>query len=325
MKLNHRTLTFSETAFESQLETLSHMADEPFGDPSILPSLGLCRTVANNSRVAIGGDGADELFGGYPTFGILRYWPAVNRFPALSRSLCNVAGHLLPVSGAAHSAALKLDRFKQGLGYPDKQAFARWLCVFSPEETARLLGRRDTDTFAGFVASQIPDSENMDPVSLMCRSYFRLFLPGVLEKMDRASMHYSLETRAPFLQRRMVEFALSLPPLFKVHRGTTKILMRRSLADYLPAQIANAPKKGFLPPLAAQFAGSWGAGQTALMTNACDCFGIDRDRLLAMLNEHRAGRCDHSQRLWLIHQLGLFIRNQGGSSVVNHPSSTNEL
>jgi asparagine synthase (glutamine-hydrolysing) len=324
LKLGHRILAFNDTTFAEQVETLGEITDEPFGDPSILPSLGLCRTVAANSRVAIGGDGADELFGGYPTFGILRYWPLVNRFPALSRSLCSAAAAILPESGVAHSAKLKLERLQHGLGYPDRQAFARWLCIFSPEETALLLGRQNIETLSEFVASQIPDNEHMDPVNLMCRSYFRIFLPGVLEKMDRSSMHYSLETRAPFLQRRMVEFALSLPPQLKVHRGTTKFLMRNSLADYLPRQVVQAPKKGFLPPLAAQFAGSWGTDQTTLLTSACDSIGIDRHRIPALLNEHRSGRRDHSQRLWLIHQLGLFLRNQGYSSVSSRVN-TDEL
>jgi asparagine synthase (glutamine-hydrolysing) len=314
LKLNHRILAFNDTVFEEQIETLCEIADEPFGDPSILPSLGLCRTVAVNSRVALGGDGADELFGGYPTFSILRFWPLINHFPDFSRALCRAATHLIPSTGIAHSRALKLERMAQGLGHSGTAAFARWLCIFSPEESALLLGKQCPETFAGYVASQTSGMEHMDPVNTMCRSYFRLFLPGVLEKMDRASMHYSLETRAPFLQRRMVEFALSLPPQFKVRHGTTKHLMRRSLADYLPGQIAHAPKKGFLPPLAARFAGPWGAEQAGMMENACDSFGIDRSRIRAMSEEHRAGRRDQSQRLWLIHQLGLFLRNQGNNT-----------
>ncbi len=320
LKLNHRILAFNDTSFGEQIETLCDIADEPFGDPSILPSLGLCRTVSANSRVALGGDGADELFGGYPTFSILRFWPLINLFPDFSRSLCRAAAHLLPPSGAAHSRALKIERMAQGLGHPESAAFARWLCIFSPEETAMLLGKQSTDTFAEYVASHTPGMEHMDPVNTMCRTYFRLFLPGVLEKMDRASMYYSLETRAPFLQRRMVEFALSLPPQFKVRHGTTKHIMRRSLADYLPGQVAHAPKKGFLPPLAAQFAGPWGADQIGMMANACDSFGIDRGRIRAMSNEHRAGHRDHSQRLWLIHQLGLFLRNKANSTLNQHES-----
>jgi len=324
LKLSHQVLAFNDTTFEDQIETLRETVDEPFGDPSILPSLGLCRTVAVNSRVAIGGDGADELFGGYPTFGILRYWPLINSFPAFSRFLCGAAAHLLPPSEGAYSRALKLERLAHGLGHTDGLAFARWLCIFSPEESALLLGRQESTTFSGFVASQLSDRADIDPVSLMCCSYFRLFLPGVLEKMDRASMHYSLETRAPFLQRRMLEFALSLPPQYKVQHGNTKFLMRRSLADYLPPQVAHADKRGFLPPLAAQFAGPWGLEQTDMLTGACDSFGIDRKRILAMADEHRAGRRDHSQRLWLIHQLGLFLRNQQNSSVI-HAESAHEL
>ena len=107
----------------------------------------------------------------------------------------------------------------------------------------------------------------------------------------------------------MVEFALSLPSRFKVRHGTTKFLMRTSLAQHLPAGMATAEKRGFLPPLAARFAGPWGAQAGGMLAEACDGFGIERRPVMAMLDEHRAGRRDHAQRLWLVCQLALFLRN----------------
>jgi asparagine synthase (glutamine-hydrolysing) len=311
--LHHRVLGFDEEGFDAQLDALGEIMDEPFGDPSILPSMRLCRAVAGSRRVALTGDGADELFGGYPTFAILRFWPLLNRFPGLFRRIGDGAARLLPPSGKAYPLSLKLEQLSKGLGQPDALAFAHWLCVFSPAETAALLGRQGPGVFHDHVVSQLSGLPDLDPVSTMCRAFFRLFLPGVLEKMDRASMHFSLETRAPFLQRRMTEFALSLPPRFKVRHGTTKYLMRRSLAEYLPREISNASKKGFLPPLAAQFAGQWGADARGMLAGACDSFGIDRRPVMALLDEHRTLRRDHSNRLWLICQLALFLRNSRSS------------
>lgn len=309
LQLKHRVLDFAGEDFADQIETLRESMDEPFGDPSILPSLQLCRTVANAGRVAISGDGADELFGGYPTFSVLRYWPLINHFPGFSRFLGNGVAHILHPSGSAYSLSRKIRQLSHGLGYPDRMAFARWLCVFSPEEAAALLGRQEQPVFPEFVESQLIGLPEEDNVSMMCRSYFRLFLPGVLEKMDRASMHYSLETRVPFLQRRMVAFALSLPPQFKMRRNTTKYLMRSSLAETLPSRVAYAEKMGFLHPLAAQFAGNWGAGLTRMLADACDSLGIDRENILTLLEEHRSLRADHASRLWLIFQLALFLEN----------------
>ena len=309
LALKHRTLVFADHSFDEQIDTLCGITDEPFGDPSILPSLQLCRTVAGAGRVAISGDGADELFGGYPTFGILRYWPFIRRTPRLSRFLCDTTKHLLPPSVAGLSLSRKIRQLSHGIGYPDTLAFARWLCVFSPAETAALFGRQETGLFPEFVRSRLTGLADVDPVSLMCRSYFRLFLPGVLEKMDRAAMHYSLETRAPFLQKRMMDFAFSLPPQYKVRHGTTKYLMRTSLSAVLSSQVAYAGKKGFLHPLADQFAGVWGAGLAGTLADACNSFGLDRHKILGMLKEHRARRSDNASQLWLILQLALFLQN----------------
>ncbi len=308
--LQHRVLSFGDLPLDEQLATLRETVDEPFGDPSLLPTLALCRTVAANSRVAVGGDGADELFGGYPTFPLLRYWPTINLFPAAARFLCRQALPLLSSRNRGHSAAMKFERLALGLGEKDHQAFANWLCIFPPADSARLLGSSRNDLFREFADSQIGPLPVDDPVNSMSRIYFRLFLPGVLEKMDRASMHYSLETRAPFLQRSIVEFALSLPARFKVRNGRTKYLMRNSLANRLPKQITGAAKKGFLPPLAGLFAGRSGEELTAPFPATCDRFGMDRKGVQALLAEHRSGRHDHSQRLWLICQLGFFLSNE---------------
>ena len=307
--LAHRVLHFDNPDFRTQLAVLCGLLDEPFGDPSILPCLQLCRAVAANSRVAITGDGADELFGGYPTFGILPLWPLINSLPALARGLCALLHRLLPDGSSGYPLAMKIQRLSHGLGHDDAMAFARWLCIFPPEESAALLGKKGTGVFTNFVSSSLAGLPDEDSISMMCRTYFRLFLPGVLEKMDRAAMHYSLETRAPFLQRRLMEFALKLPSRYKLRLGTGKYLMRRSLADQLPAEVVNAGKRGFTPPLAAEFAGEWGAEAGSLLTTACDSFGLDRVIAGRMLKEHRAGQRDHSRKLWLICQLALFQQN----------------
>lgn len=306
--LKHEILNFDGTSIEEELETFSSILDEPFGDPSLLPSLRLCRAVADKTKVAITGDGADELFGGYPTFSILPYWPILNKLSFLSRPLCTFGQHLLPRSEHPYSLANKARRLSHGFGQSDAMAFASWLCVFPPTEAAELLGHRKSDVFSTFISSQCC-SEQVDPVTMMCQLYFRLFLPGVLEKMDRASMNYSLEIRAPFLQRRMLEFAFSLPPQFKVRHGVTKYIMRKSLSDETYRNIANAPKKGFTPPLNTLFLGARTVDIIKFMTDACDSFGIDRHRVLAMLQDHRTGRYNYSAQLWQILVLGLFLRN----------------
>lgn len=304
--LSHRLLSFDPASFAEQLAPLEEMADEPFGDPGVLPALQLCRTVARERRVAITGDGGDELFGGYPTFTILPWWPLINRLPNLARSLCNGAARLLPTDTGGYPLELKLRKLAQGLGTPDLLAFARWLCVFTPEDAGALLGRPASRLFEDFVTNQLAGLQAIDRVDAMCRAYFRLFLPGVLEKMDRASMHYSLETRAPFLQRSMMEFGLALPSPCKLHRGTTKVLMRRALRDALPLPLVSAPKRGFAPPLGPAFTGDWGHEIEPLLMAACDDFGLERGAIGTLLAEQRSRRRDHSAKLWLIHQLALF-------------------
>jgi asparagine synthase (glutamine-hydrolysing) len=86
--------------------------------------------------------------------------------------------------------------------------------------------------------------------------------------------------------------------------------MRRALAKRLPRKITGAAKKGFLPPLAGLFTGPMGEELGAQFPATCDRFGLDRKRVHALLAEHRSGRRDHSHRLWLISQLGFFLRNE---------------
>lgn len=306
--LKHEVLEFYGTSMENELNTFGDIIDEPFGDPSILPSIRLCRTVADKARVAITGDGADELFGGYPTFNILSCWPFLKRFSPLIKPLCTAGQYFLSWSDKPHSLDMKLRRLSHGFAYDGSMSFASWLCIFSPKEAAELLGNKTSDVFPTFASDQICSTQ-LDPVSMMCRLYFRLFLPGVLEKMDRAAMHFSLETRTPFLQRRMMEFAFSLPPRFKVHRGVTKYLMRKSLSNNLPRGIAYSPKKGFLPPMGALFSHMRDPDMTAFLLEACDNFGIDKIKIMGLIRDHNCGRRNVSEQLWLIFVLGMFLRN----------------
>ncbi len=309
LNLEHTTLSVDGEAMHKAFQDLGLQMDEPFGDPSAVPALAICSLVAQQAKVAIGGDGGDELFCGYQTFQAITPWQWMRRVPALG--LARMLTTLLPVSDDPYSSRVKAERFFYGLGHPPARAFVRWLCHFSPEQAGLLLG---TD---GGAVDRLADSESptadLDPMTLMSVLYFRIFLPSVLEKMDRSSMHHSLETRAPLLQKSILALGFSMPWQLKFYRGTTKVLLRNYMSRRVPHLDWKAPKRGFLPPLAQWMRNGFETRIKQSVQDGLFSNYLDRKQLDGILQEHEMGRVNHSQRLWIIYSLGLFLARMQGN------------
>ena len=278
--------------------------DEPFGDASILPTHLLSRFAREEVTVALGGDGADELLAGYPTFGAERASAIYGKLPRSVRGLASALVGKLPVDPGNLSLDFKLKQFLRGAGEPSGLAHQRWLGSFSGAEVDRILpDRGSTDVEAEHLARAVGLLSGGDPLTRSLRLYQDTYLPDdILAKVDRASMACGLEVRAPFLDAELVDSIDRLPSSFKYGRGVSKRILKRAVAGRLPASILQRPKKGFGIPVA-----RWLNGPLApLLKSLLAPDRLKRQGLFApeevarRISEHQAGVRDHRKPLWTL-------------------------
>ncbi len=282
--------------------------DEPFSDPSLVPTYLLSRFTRKHVTVALGGDGGDELFAGYPMYRG-HYWAEIyQRVPGfVRRGLVEPAVRLLPKKTKNLSFDYKATRFVMGSKYDAVARHHVWFGAFTPEDQESLLTNevlRATDGDIYAAARQMRDEcDATDLVESMQNLDTRLYLAeDILTKVDRASMAVSLEVRAPFLDTRVAEFAASLPSSYKLRGSTTKYILKRAVADLVPRFVIRRPKKGFGVPVA-----EWLKGK--LRPLARDLLSPERVRRAGVFNpdyvarlqdEHERGVANHRKLLWTL-------------------------
>ncbi len=283
--------------------TLGETLSEPMADASVLPTLLLSRFARETVTVALGGDGGDELFAGYPTFqGESLYQVLPSRVRHVFRS---VAGRL-PASHDNFSFSYNLQKL---LSSDEKDTIRRhleWLGSFDRRARAGLAGpalRAYVGSGAVFadIERALQDFASDDTGNRLLFAYARSYLMDqVLVKVDRASMHYALETRAPFLDHSIVDLAFSLPYSLKYRRGLTKRLLKELMRGKLPDHIIDRKKKGFGIPLARWLNGPLqGLCDDLLSEKALRAHDLfDVQFVHRLIGEHRARVRDNRKELW---------------------------
>lgn len=297
----------SRLTMASMLDILPEMAgrlDEPMGDPSLVPTYLLCRETRKRVTVALGGDGADELFAGYDPFRALR---AAEAYSAICPKPVHAAVRLLaarlPVAHSYMHRSFKANRFLRGMGRERKYWNPVWLGPLEPAELAELFqGPVDLDEVYAEAVAVYEECPSKDMVDKTLEFYTRLYLQDqILVKADRAGMMHSLEVRAPYLDVEMAEFARRIPHAYKFRNGRTKYILKKALEPVLPREIIHRPKKGFGMPI-----GQWLA-DGALAPGKAQAFEkVDEAFVTAKLAAHREGRSDERLflwNLWLLRQM----------------------
>jgi len=301
---DHRERTFSAGSVMELLPGVAGWLDEPFGDASILPTHLLSRFAREEVTVALGGDGADEILAGYPTFRAERASGFFRRLPAPARALAGAAVGRLPVDHGNISLDFKLKQFLRGASEPTPLAHQRWLGSFSGPEIGRLLvDPPGLDVEAEHLARAARLATGLDPLTRSLRLYQDTYLPDdILAKVDRASMACGLEVRAPFLDAELVDSIAGLPASYKYGRGQTKRLLKRAAVGKLPPGILDRPKKGFGIPVARWLRGPLGPMMDSLLApDRLEKQGLFRPEEVARrVGEHRAGTRDHRKPLWTL-------------------------
>lgn len=299
----HHEVAVDAAALAAGFDEVFASLDEPIGDPSLVPTLLLARAARAHVKVVLSGEGADELFGGYPTY-------VGARLAGLARAVPGPLRRRLAARGAAGHGNVRLGfllrRLLDGAGHAPLARHLRWFGAFAPEDVARLFrpGALPADAveacLAAYEAAAAPATTTHDPVDALLRVDLLLHLPdALLAKVDRASMRVGLEARAPFLEQRLVEYAAALPASRKVGRFTTKRVLRDALAGIVPRAVLARRKRGFAVPVARAFAGPLGDRlRDRLATPSPLTSLLDPTLPLALLAEHRAGLADHARRLY---------------------------
>jgi asparagine synthase (glutamine-hydrolysing) len=280
--------------------------DEPFSDSSAFPTLALARLARRHVTVTLSGDGADELFGGYHYYGLIdRLLPLIRWNPAVKRTIARllraVPSHSAKVlAGALKSQnAVELFNFLRSVGkdYPrlvhddiaqttssSADLFEQYASEFAPGLTGAETGMR---LDAGFT---LPD----------------LFL----QKVDVATMAFSLETRCPMTDYRLVEWAMRLPMRYKYRDGETKYLLKKVLCKYLPPDRVYRPKMGFGVPIAEWLRGPLREWAQALIhdDSLMSSVPLDKSRVRDMLRRQLSGEHESHPLLWSVLMLLCFMK-----------------
>lgn len=287
----HHIVTADEPALQGALDEVLTRVGEPIADPAVLPTVLLARRARENVVVVLSGEGADELFGGYPTYIGHSLAPAYAALPALVRRMIAAGIEALPSSTQRVPVEFLLKRFVSGAGKPWIERHRAWFGSGLPPEA--------------FEVEPVP-AEVFPPDGLsalrgaMLYDYLTYLRDNLLVKIDRATMLSSIESRAPYLDREIAEFAFRLPEHLKVSGLGTKRILKRAAEAWLPSRVIHRRKRGLSVPIADWINGSLRRDVDRLLdAKRLDAEGIVRGDVIAkLLDEHHRGVINHARALW---------------------------
>jgi len=317
---DHHELYIDNNTLMELIPEIPKVYSEPFGDSSQLPTYLLSKFAKENVTVALSGDGGDELFGGYNRylFSEKIYFNSMRLNIALKRMIGNFGTSVKPSTIKYFSDFLRLVPEKYRIRNIEDKLFkvSELLLQDSPEEFYEVvtshIGRKDEIIFHDeentFCRSAFDDCF----ISSMMKSDFLDYLPNdILTKVDRASMAVSLETRAPFLDHRIVEYAWSLPIDFKIAKGKGKLPLREILYKYVSKEIIERPKMGFGVPLASWLRGPLLEWSSSLINSNTlkQLDFVNFELINSKWNEHQKGIRNHHNFLWNVLMFVSWLEN----------------
>jgi asparagine synthase (glutamine-hydrolysing) len=279
------------------LPALAAAFDEPFADSSALPTYLVSKLAAEDVKVALSGEGGDELFGGYYTYVADLLAERVGPLAALTRP----AVERLPASTRKASLDYKAKRFVRAAHLPPLERHHGWKEIFSADARAELTGRRHTWDPVDVLRDRFAETEGHELLTRLQDVDLGVYLADdLLVKTDRASMAWSLETRVPFMDTVVAGFAFSLPTRHKVRGFSKKRLLRKAVEPLLPNEVVHGRKRGFSIPAAAWLRGELEPfARETLAPDVVERQGYLRPEAVArVLDDHVAGREDLSRQLW---------------------------
>jgi asparagine synthase (glutamine-hydrolysing) len=289
--------------------------NEPFADPSAIPSYYVAKIARQHVTVALNGDAGDESFAGYERYIAERQALFYQRIPApIRHGLIEPLSRLLPQTGREQALPDKVRRFICTISSPFAQRYLQLICAFNNQqkqaiyspEMKRLLDNHDSLKRIQQIYDEAPAP---DPISSALYVDLMNYLPDdLLVKMDIATMANSLEGRSPFLDHKLMEFTATIPWQLKLKGTTTKYILRKALTKLLPSRILHRKKAGFSVPIS-----NWlrhelrDFAQQTLLDKRCTQRGyFNPESIKKLLEQHLSGHYDHGFRLWTLLNLELW-------------------
>jgi asparagine synthase (glutamine-hydrolysing) len=279
--------------FPRMLRELVRANGEPLADPAWIPLSLVTKRAAQDVRLLLAGEGADELFGGYPTYLGAHWTSHYANLPPSVKALAQRAIGALPTSDKKVTLSFLLKRFISGQDLDGLARHLLWTASIPPIWQRRL-GIEPPADVTGHDAARLIDT--------IQRYDFGHSLPDALmAKADRGAMLHGVEIRAPFLDQAVIEFAATLPLAARVRGITTKVFLKRYALNYVPKSVVTRRKRGLSVPLASWLRGplrEW--AQAHLASGDLAAVGINTREALALFAEHQARVSDHSRAIWTL-------------------------
>jgi asparagine synthase (glutamine-hydrolysing) len=290
------------------IEQFPNHFDEPNADGGALPVWFLSKLTKQTATVAFSGEGADELFAGYLTHRASNLARLARKFPIPVLQVAKAAAELLPASNEKISFEYKLKRFLAGSRMKPFRAHVFWNGSFSDAEKRSLIRLDLPGTLSAMLDEAAHHGDNLGAYLWFDQKFF---LPDdILMKVDRMSMAHSVEVRPPFLDHRLVEFAASLPPHFKMRGSNQKLILRELMRNKLPRSVTRRKKMGLDFP-----AHDWlrGTLRELLLDTMADAESLysslfDFRVISSYLQAHLSRRANLGYNLWGLMMLFLWMK-----------------
>jgi asparagine synthase (glutamine-hydrolysing) len=315
-RTRHREFLVEPKSAEA-LEKLVSLFGEPFADSSAIPTYLLSRETRAHVKVALSGDGGDELFGGYDRYRAMLLSRVAESSPKFVRRMVRkIAARRTAGVGEPRSRSYRVRRFLDALERDPVERYIAWVSVFDAAGREALTSeefRRSLDSFRGeeYLREHFSKQGTGTGPDAAMAVDLETYLPhDLLVKTDVASMAWGLEVRCPFLDHRLVEFARSIPVQLKLSALRGKRILRHAFRDLLPGSVRRRRKMGFGVPLGRWFRGELkGMTEDMLVGGKTSSRGILRpDAVRTLVEEHASSRADHSAKLYALLFLELWFR-----------------
>jgi asparagine synthase (glutamine-hydrolysing) len=316
-------LTF-ETAAASTglLPKLLWYLDEPMADATIIPTYLLSSLTRRHVKVALSGEGGDELFAGYTHYQGMALNRQLDLFPPwLRQDFASLLGHL-PHFGSPRLGYFwhRLERVVASSLVPPFEDYTRKVAIFTPEQQHKLFSPDFQQQISAFPYLEAfwtvaQNSPGVDPIAQACLADLSVYLPGdMLAKVDRMSMACSLEVRVPLLDHTLVEFAQAIPIDLKIKGMHSKYLLRQALTPWLPPAILRRPKRGFNPPLEFWLQRNLVeyAAEHRMMETLAESGYFNLRYVQELADTHTSGRRNYSRQLWALLVFAVWWRQVRG-------------
>ena len=318
LKTEHRRLDVNSTSIDL-IDKLVWLFDEPFADSSAVPTYVVSQLTSQYVKVALTGDGADELFCGYDRYATIDRLGGFDRMPQLlRRAITGPWVDLIP-SGPKSSFRKRLKHRLQVLRRPLEKRYSSWISLFPSRASiynrdfAAQIDMHESESFVHDIICKLGGSQ---PGTRAMRTDLLSYLPcDLLAKVDITSMANALECRSPFMDHHVVESALKIPFRLNYQAGKVKPMLTQTFSDLIPVSLQTRPKSGFGVPVDSWFKDQLltYAKDALLSTNAFSSQFFSRDAMTALLSDQASGTERNGDQLWSLLFLELWGRQNFGA------------